>query len=334
MSSTTTEPTTMTTSGDKSGNDKSGSDKGGGKWMTDLRPEMPVSEAAKATLRRRLGPVWRWSAEAAKGKKGSTKAVHQLRVAVRRAMSVMRGYAELLPQRKAEKAAARLHKLRRRAGDARDLDVLLGRLKAHPDALRLQPLTERLVELRLDAQDPIARLHRKLKKRDFPKSLETLVAKVNSPKHEQETTFMAWARHALSREVDTFFLAGSADMADTTLLHHFRIEGKQLRYAMEYFSAAFGPELQSEIYPEIEKVQALLGTVNDHASALMHFDDWRSRWDDPLVAKLLDELTVVEQEALAKATKEFFAWWTPDKIEQLRKRFTALLQLPNEEHAA
>ena len=309
-------------------------DETGGKWLSDLRPEMPVSEAAKTTLRRRLDPVWKWSTEAARGKKGATKPVHQLRVAVRRAMSVMQGYAEFLPRRKAEKVAKRLQKLRRRAGDARDLDVLLGRLESHPDSLRLKPLTERLVELRFDAQEPIERLHKKLKKRGFAESLETLVDKVAPSKYAQETTFLEWARHALSRTVDTFFAAGAADMNDTTLLHHFRIEGKQLRYAMEYFSAAFGPELRNEIYPEVEKVQALLGTVNDHASALIHFDDWRSRWDDPLITKLLEELTGAEQESLAKATKEFHAWWTPDRSDALRKRFTTLLQLPNEETAA
>lgn len=320
----TTANTTMAESGEKHG----------GKWMTDLRLEMPVSEAAKATLRRRLEPVWKWSGEAATAKKGSTKAVHQLRVAVRRAMSVMQGYAELLPHKKATKVAERLQKLRRRAGDARDLDVLIGRLKQHPEAARLQPLVEELAELRIDAQEPIVKLHRKLKKRDFEKSLRTLVDKVTAPKHEQETTFVAWARHALSRTVDTFFTAGSADMSDVNLLHHFRIEGKQLRYAMEYFSAAFGPELRNDLYPEIEQVQGLLGTVNDHASAIAHFDDWRSRWDDPIVTKLLEELTAVEQAALTKATQEFFAWWTPDRAESLRKRFASLLQLPNEEHAA
>jgi len=309
-------------------------DKHGGKWMTDLRPEMPVSEAAKATLSRRLEPVWKWSAEAAKAKKGATKPVHQLRVAVRRAMSVMQGYAELLPRKKAEKVAARLQKLRRRAGEARDFDVLIERLKKHPDAARFQPLVEQLAELRIDAQEPVIRLHRKLKKCDFAKSLRTLVDKVTAPKHEQETTFVAWARYALSRTVDTFFTAGSADMSDVNLLHHFRIEGKQLRYAMEYFSAAFGPELRNDLYKEIEQVQALLGTVNDHASALAHFDDWRSRWEDPLLAKLLEELTAGEQAALTKATEQFFAWWTPDRSDTLRKRFTAMLQLPHEEHAA
>lgn len=309
-------------------------DKHGGKWMTDLRPEMPVSEAAKITLRRRLEPVWKWSEEAAEAKKGSTKAVHQLRVAVRRAMSVMQGYAELLPHKKATKAAQRLHKLRRRAGDARDLDVLMGRLKQHPAAARLRPVVEELAELRIDAQEPIVKLHRKLKKRDFEKSLRTLVRKVTAPKHEQETTFVAWARHALARTVDTFFTAGSADMSDVNLLHHFRIEGKQLRYAMEYFSAAFGPELRNDLYREIEQVQALLGTVNDHASALVHFEKWRSKWDDPMLAELLNELTAAEQAELTQATAAFFAWWTPDRAEALRKRFAALLRLPNEEHAA
>lgn len=331
MTTSTIEPT-MTKRKDESV-DKAACSKGG-KWMSDLRPEMPVSEAAKLTLRRRLEPVWKWSVEASKAKPGATKAVHQLRVAVRRAMAVMQGYAELLPRRKATKMAERLQKLRRRAGEARDFDVLQGRLKEHPEAARLQPLIDRLVQLRAEAQKPIVRLNRKLKKRDFPKSISTLISRVTTPKHTQETTFLDWARHGLSRSVDTFFVAGAADMSDTTLLHQFRIEGKQLRYAMEYFSAAFGPELRNEIYSEIEKVQAVLGTVNDHASALAHFDEWRSKWDDPALTKLLEELTTCEQEALTKATEEFFAWWTHERSEQLRKRFATLLQLPNEEHAA
>ncbi|MCE9604889.1 MAG: CHAD domain-containing protein [Planctomycetia bacterium] len=315
--------TTMTKSSEKSG-----------KWMSDLRPEMPASQAAQATLERRLEPVWKWSAAAAKAKEGATRPVHQLRVAVRRAMAAMQGYAELLPRRKATKIEAKLHKLRRRAGEARDFDVLLGRLVAHPDAERLKPLTERIAELRVAAQKPIVRLHRKLKKRGFHEDLHTLIEKVRAPKHSQETTFSAWARHGLSRAVDVFFAAGAADMSDTTLLHHFRIEGKQLRYAMEYFSAAFGPELRKDLYADIEKVQALLGTVNDHASALAHYEAWKSEWDDPSLAQLLEELIAGERNSVTGATQEFFAWWTKERSDDLRRRFDATLQLPNEEHAA
>src|SRR5690606_35781665 len=100
---------------------------------------------------------------------------------------------------------------------------------------------------------------------------------------------------------------------DTTLLHQFRIEGKHLRYALEYFSAAFGSELRNEIYSEIEKIQSLLGDVNDHASAIEHLERWWGDWDEPELRAQIDELLAIEREALHETQQEFFRWWTAQR---------------------
>ncbi|MGC3971222.1 MAG: CHAD domain-containing protein [Pirellulales bacterium] len=284
--------------------------------------------------RRRLRPVVRWLDDAAERAEESPEFVHQLRVSTRRAMAALEGYAELLPQAKAAKMTKQLGRIRKRAGAARDCDVFLERLGKGDDAERRRPLLKHVEQLRTEAQEPVVKLHAKLKRKKFAKKIEKLIDSVRAPKHEQETTLVQWARHGLARNVAKFFEAGAADLGDNDLLHQFRIEGKHLRYALEYFSAAFGPELRNELYAEIERVQALLGIVNDHASAIEHLTLWRAQLDEPEVQSLIDEQTAVEQTALCEAKQEFYRWWTPQRSADLRNRFAVILELPDEEHAA
>ena len=303
------------------------------KWIEGLRPQMPVARAARKTLRRRLRPVGRWLADAADRAEASPEFVHQLRVSTRRAMAALEGYAELVPVRKYEKMTKLLGRIRKCAGTARDCDVFFERLTEGADAEHWRPLAKRILELRAEAQEPIEKLHRKLRGGVFEKKVRKLVKKLQTPEHEQETTYEEWARHGLARNVSLFFEAGAADLGDITLLHQFRIEGKHLRYALEYFSAAFGPEVRNELHAEVERVQTLLGIVNDHASAIEHMTVWRAEWEEQDLRALLDERLATEQNALRDAKQEFQRWWTPQRAAELRNRFAAILELPDEEHA-
>ena len=305
-----------------------------GKWIEDLTPNMPASKAARKTLKRRFRPVMKWLADAAQSADESTEHVHQLRVAVRRAMAALHGYAELLPAKKAAKIEKRLGQIRKRAGDARDFDVLIERFGALDDAPHWRPLVRRFEELREEAQRPIVKLYHKLKTKDFARRLRKTAKRIETGDDAQQTTLLQWARLGLSRGVEAFFAAGAADLNDVALLHQFRIEGKHLRYAMEYFGCAFGPTLRSEIYPEIEKLQVVLGEVYDHVSAIAHFETWNAEWDDAELRSLLEQRLAFERDALHSAKQEFFRWWTPQRAADLRRRFAELLQLPDEEHAA
>lgn len=303
------------------------------KWIDGLRPEMRVSQAARRTLRRRLDAVWQWLRKAARRASESTEHVHQLRVATRRAMAALEGYNELLPPKKAATVTKRLKQIRRRAGPARDADVLIGRLKSLPDAARLKPLIEKVEQFRGDVQEPIAAIYRKLRRRKFPRDVEKLIDGIHTPRHSQETTFLQWARVGMSRTAESFFAAGGKDLGDLDLLHQFRIEGKHLRYAVEYFACAFGPELRNDIYPQIEKLQSVLGLVNDHHSALERLAAWRADWDDKTVRGLIDELMEQERRSLTEARQEFARWWTTDRSADLQRRLVALLRRPDEDAA-
>jgi CHAD domain-containing protein len=302
------------------------------KWIDGLSPEMRVSQAAHTTLRRRLRTVWSLLKPAAERADRSTEYVHQLRVATRRAMAALEGYAELCPRRKVEKMSKRLNRIRKRAGEARDYDVLIERLSALPEAERLAPLIEAIGRRRREVQAPIREIYRKLKKRDFRHAANKLVNQVHCPRGD--ATFGRWARIGTERAAAAFFTAAAGNLDDLTELHQFRIAGKHLRYVLEYSAGAFGPEVRTSLYPEVERMQSLLGIVNDHASALAHYETWRSEWNDEELKALVDEQIAVERSGLDDARREFFRWWTPQRATDLRDRLTVLVERPDEEHAA
>src|SRR5204862_5509308 len=104
------------------------------KWIEGIEPDAPVSRAAKKTLRRRLRYVWKALEEAHDAGREFSEPVHQLRVATRRGMAALQGYAELLPRKKAAWVEKQLKRIRRKAGEARDFDVLAERLSERADA--------------------------------------------------------------------------------------------------------------------------------------------------------------------------------------------------------
>lgn len=304
------------------------------KWIEGIGPDGSAARAARRTINRRLRAVRQLLRAAARRSQETTEYVHQLRVSTRRAMAALGGYAELLPKRKAAKMEKRLKQIRKHAGEAREYDVLLERFLEREDVERLQPLIERIVGLRVAAQGPIVRIERKLRERQFGKKIKKLVNKIRAPRDRREMTFRDWARVGLSRNVAAFFTAADGDLNDIHALHAMRIEGKLLRYAVEYSADAFGPELRGEVYPEIERLQGLLGRVNDHASALVHYETWKAEWTEPEESALLEELIAVETSALRESRQEFFRWWTPQKAAELKRRFAEILNPPSHEEVA
>ena len=87
-------------------------------------------------------------------------------------------------------------------------------------------------------------------------------------------------------------------------LHAFRIEGKQLRYAMEIFAGAFPPAFRGELYPLVEQLQERLGKINDHATAWVLFVGWltddNTGPDGPIVA----DLVAAEKIAMAEGRQD------------------------------
>src|SRR5262245_41447558 len=98
------------------------------KWIDGIGPETPVEEAARRSLEPRLAAVSHMLPMAAHLASHDIEHVHRLRVATRRATSALKLYRECVPPKRYRWLKKRLRSVRRAAGDARDLDVLAGRL--------------------------------------------------------------------------------------------------------------------------------------------------------------------------------------------------------------
>ena len=101
--------------------------------------------------------------------------------------------------------------------------------------------------------------------------------------------------------------------------------GKNLRYAMELLSAAFGSQLRNKAYPPLETLQDQLGRVNDHVSPLIRIGHWIEENDDEERAKYLVEMLKSEQDQLKESCRSFAAWWSAERRDRLREVFEEVL---------
>lgn len=292
-----------------------------GKWIEGTSAEQPVSAAARRTLEVRLAVVWHYLPLAARRAAEDMEHVHQLRVASRRAVAAIEIFDDLLPRRRAKWLLKRLKEIRRTAGAARDDDVLAARLQRwseqHPS---VNLVLKQVRRHRRENQKPIQKIHRKLVKERFEIGLSELLERIRwrdkSRPREPRLTFMA--RQSLKAILADFLQASQGDFDDYAALHRFRIMGKQLRYAMEVFGAAFPPAFRQRLYPLVETLQELLGDVNDHVTAIVRLEKWLDKSDDDELTVALKKLLAAERRALERSRRKFFLWWTPARAKSLR----------------
>jgi CHAD domain-containing protein len=240
-------------------------------------------------------------------------------------MAVLEIFSALLPPKRCKWFAKQIKRVRKAAGDARDLDVLAPRLTAvcqQDGTIARIALLERLAAARRAAQPPIAQIHRKLRKRGFRRRAKKLIAK-NADFHNGGSpfTFLAAAQTGMRALAAPFFSAAEGDFESTLALHEFRIVTKQLRYTMEVFAAAFGPGFRNDLYPLVEELQEKLGAINDHANARDRYFTWLDEATVESQRLLLGKLIAMETAALKEATRRFREWWTPAQAANLKTRF-------------
>jgi CHAD domain-containing protein len=296
-----------------------------GKWIAGITADQPVSAAARRALEVRLAVVWHYLPLASRRAEEDEEHVHQLRVASRRAFAAVETFADLFPPRRARWIRKRLKEIRRTAGAARDYDVMLLRLKdwasRHPS---VDLVLAEVGEQRRIAQKPIRKIHRKLIDERFERKLTDLLDRIRWRNKEErgEPCFAAVARQRLKECAANFQSASESNLAELKELHQFRIAGKQLRYAMEIFAAAFPPSFRRKHYRTVERLQGLLGDVNDHATAVVRIEEWLSEADEPNLRQALGKLLALERRSLKRSRDRFLKWWTAARARALREGLT------------
>lgn len=279
-----------------------------------------VRHVAVRSLRSRLDGVWA-DLHAAARADSAPETVHRLRVATRRTLAALEVFADTIPAGSRDWFVKRLSRLRRAAGEARDLDVLADHLIT--DAAGLPRDRDRLVAMlarrRAASRSPIREQRRKLIDADWPRRCERLVAAVG--RRRRHRRFDSFARRRFKPMIDGFFTAADHRLRSADELHALRIAGKRLRYALEIFAPAFPPRVRGDCQHALERLQKSLGEYTDHAALADRLAEWAESSAAGEGRDLLLSLHRRERHVAEASRKSFSRWWNRRRRRALRRAF-------------
>lgn len=199
--------------------------------------------------------------------------LHDFRVAVRRTRACLAQMRKVFPAESLRRYRREFAWLGRVTGPTRDLDVHLLAVADHaarlppPIAADLQPLTDYLARAQQEAQKKLARALSSRRYRELLRGWEAFVDK--PPRGETEPDdaarpilelASARIRRGYSRMVDK---GARLDGTSDARLHRLRIDGKKLRYLLEFFRSLYPKDELQVPLATLKRLQDNLGSIND-----------------------------------------------------------------------
>jgi len=256
------------------------------------------------------------------------KHVHRLRVAARRGLTIVRLAADLLRPRDRRRLRRLLRKVRRAAGEARDLDVLLLQHGGVPtDSLSLgeRALLVETHERRAAAHGPIEAIHARLAADERWADRERRILR-RALRRGRDISARPWAVARLGVVFERFVHATPVDLRDATALHRYRLRAKDIRYALAVLAPALPRTLVRALKPIVTELQDRLGDAHDHAVLALRFREWAATCGDPVLAAHLTSLSERDAHALSLRIEELEAWWRPFTEARFLITFAAWLE--------
>ena len=292
-------------------------------WMACVGRHTPVGHVAATILRERFDTVWT-ELQAVCTMPAYAEHVHQLRVATRRTLAAIDAFHSLIPAKRRDWFEKKLRRLRKAAGEARDLDVLTDRLTKNDSVRARKRLIAMLAQRRRASRAPIRAQLKKLKNADWSSRVDRLIEDTHD--RRRRTEFRSFARRRFKPMVASFCATADGALRDTNDIHMLRIEGKKLRYAMEIFVPVLPARVRVRCQKSLERLQKTLGECTDHASAADRFARWaRSIGAGPNRDMLL-ALRDDENDKADLARKAFCKWWNHARRRSLRRRLQRTLR--------
>ncbi|MDQ3855573.1 MAG: CHAD domain-containing protein, partial [Chloroflexota bacterium] len=241
----------------------------------DIDGSLCLGEVAFAVLRRHFGVLLRKEAGVRLGE--DPEELHDMRVATRRLRAAMRLFSDALPG-EASELRDELGWLGRTLGDVRDLDVQLGQFH------------EWLEETSPEHREELAALGSVLVERR-EQARERMLSALNSQRYDRlvsaYTSMLQRGPDPSAPAAPRPILAVGPDLIERRFrkvrkagegitpasspdeYHRLRIEGKKLRYALEFLTNVYGGPAKALVRPLVE-LQDLLGTHQDTHVAMDH----------------------------------------------------------------
>ncbi|HYI22114.1 MAG TPA: CHAD domain-containing protein [Candidatus Limnocylindrales bacterium] len=233
-----------------------------------VKADEPLAEAGRKVLRMHL--LRMLVAEPGVRAGEDTETVHKMRVATRRMRAAWRVFDGAYRPRFQKRYVAELRGVASALGAVRDIDVQLERLDDYAKGLpgnqsaALQPLREELNRGRAEARADLLDL---LSSSDYDDFISDYRAFVDTPGAGAANDAAERVRDVAAGRIWRSFEQLRAHetivpFADVPALHAVRIDGKRLRYALEFFREILPPSADSLI-ADVTAMQDSLGMLND-----------------------------------------------------------------------
>ncbi|QDU61123.1 CHAD domain protein [Planctomycetes bacterium Pan216] len=313
------------------------------KRLAGLAAESSATGAAYRAVGQYLATVAHYAHRIRDASEAEVEDVHQLRVFTRRTVAALRVFEKFLPEKSVRKLKRRLAGLRRSAGDARDLDVMILDLEkltqevTDVESYTLEVLSERSTNERVTAYEKLRKALAELEEKGFWRWCEKQFG--DFPKQPSKQTLGQLAKHSLRDDVSELYRRerrAHEHQEDFEELHRVRIAGKGFRYALELFEGCFEPTDQEKLYAPVKKMQDYLGAVNDDHTFLIRFERLAEQIDQKKRKERTDEdkrfkrgLTrLIERyrQRLEDDAKAFDEYWALEMGDQYRQVFRQIVE--------
>lgn len=295
----------------------------------------PISAWARKTLRKRFRTVLKNFKRAVKRPEEDPEYVHQTRVACRRAVAALDALSYLLPDRRRRRLRRILKRIRRAAGEARDGDVFLQRIAGGGLAGRLSSKEQRrlvrfLKRRRATAQKSLQRIYKRFKPRRLKRKFDKLLNRTRWRGPGDEPPATRELPRLRAEAVRGYLENVSSEINSPEELHRLRIQGKELRYALELFRNGGEAEAVKAVLTELKDGQDRLGKINDCFAAEERLRSWKDCAGKQSLRETLDRLADAERCAAERSSADFCRWWRETGSETFRFRLAQLTPFAGE----
>lgn len=243
----------------------------------ELTADMHVAEAGRTLMSGQLALIL----DRAQGVRANADgaAVHEMRKAIRRTFTCFKLFKPYFEPGTFKPYKRGLRRIMKRLGRSRDLAVSRLKLNVYIAANQgnLDDLSSKWDERQMTADAQTIRYLEKSKQQvflqEYRKFTETPGMGVLKPnpwapvKLRHHLPIIVYQRVAAVRAFDD-----KVETADAVKLHRLRIQFKELRYMLEFFSPLLGQEIES-VVESLKQSQEILGDLNDTLVALRLLED-------------------------------------------------------------
>jgi len=317
------------------------------RWIEHVDKNSSLHALAVEAISNRLAGVGLLLPLAAKDWRESIEHVHQLRIWSRRAAASLQLFRDLLPTEIFRQAWKRIRKIRRAAGVARDLDVMLGELQNSKLKKSQKKLLASLQRKRSRAQHSIRAVYTDFYRRGewkrfcrsvlislsdpVPQPLEREAAsgrvlQIYSEEAAPQFPGLAesagdWGKVRADQTIDLFFQSVPHADAVSSQLHQFRLVAKRTRYTLELLGHFYPEKFRNNVFQELSSIQDLLGDYNDRVNAVALIEKKKARQGGS--AKNTWKRQLKRQRRELNQAREKISALLPQLLQQLRSEFYA-----------